>query len=585
MWALFLSLAILSLALAVILAIFGKRISKLFIEYLTPSRVLFFGTILAGVLLFVPSYYAEFAQSPYSIAMTAIMSLSSSAQMVAIDADLAPITDGLSDFSGIFRNFYYFFAIVVYALAPVTSLSVVLSFFKNIAAKNSYMVHYNSDAYVFSELNEKSISLAQSLHSTDKKAIIIFTNTKDNSSELYSKAKAMSAICFDYDIVSVNFSHHNKRKKINFFIIGNNEAENTRIAIALRDEYAQTLPSIIYVFSSNIESEIQLSSGTRGKVIVKRVCDYESLVSHNLFTNGTKLFKNAVPVEGDNEKLISVAIIGFDKYAKAMTKALSWYCQMDGYKLTIDVFSGTTDAEELFSAECPELMSERYNGNFDDYGDARYKITFHDNINFSKIDYTEEISKLSALSYAFVSVGNDDNNLAAAVKLRQLCERFGTKPIIQTIISNSEKKDALQGAKNYREQSYDIDYIGDIKSLYSADTIIGNEITKEALERHKKWGTEESFWTFEYNSKSSIASAIHRRAKIDCKIAGINKSPEERTPEEKYNLRRLEHRRWNAYIRAEGYTYSNKRNDLAKTHNCLVTFDELPLSEKEKDDD
>ncbi|MBQ7793788.1 MAG: hypothetical protein IJ366_04635 [Clostridia bacterium] len=100
-----------------------------------------------------------------------------------------------------------------------------------------------------------------------------------------------------------------------------------------------------------------------------------------------------------------------------------------------------------------------------------------------------------------------------------------------------------------------------------------------------KWGNEEDFWRFEYNSKSSIASAIHRRAKIECNIPGADVEVSQRTEEEKYNLRRLEHRRWNAYIRSEGYTYGEIRNDLAKTHNCLVPFDELPPHEQEKDDD
>ena len=47
----------------------------------------------------------------------------------------------------------------------------------------------------------------------------------------------------------------------------------------------------------------------------------------------------------------------------------------------------------------------------------------------------------------------------------------------------------------------------------------------------------------------------------------------------------MEHRRWNAYMRSEGFTYAEKRNNLAKTHNCLVTYDDLSLEEKAKDDD
>ena len=37
-------------------------------------------------------------------------------------------------------------------------------------------------------------------------------------------------------------------------------------------------------------------------------------------------------------------------------------------------------------------------------------------------------------------------------------------------------------------------------------------------------------------------------------------------------------------MRSAGYSYAPVRNDLAKQHNCLVPFDDLPESEKEKDD-
>ena len=38
-------------------------------------------------------------------------------------------------------------------------------------------------------------------------------------------------------------------------------------------------------------------------------------------------------------------------------------------------------------------------------------------------------------------------------------------------------------------------------------------------------------------------------------------------------------------MRSEGYSFAEKRNNLAKTHNCLVTFDALTPEEKAKDDD
>ena len=119
---------------------------------------------------------------------------------------------------------------------------------------------------------------------------------------------------------------------------------------------------------------------------------------------------------------------------------------------------------------------------------------------------------------------------------------------------------------------------------------MNSELESAALERHKKWGEEADFWRFDYNYNSSVASVIHRKIKILCGMVGAEKILSERTEKEKIALRILEHRRWNAYVRSEGYIYSgttdkSSRNDMAKMHNCLVAFDKLPPEEQIKDDD
>jgi hypothetical protein len=200
------------------------------------------------------------------------------------------------------------------------------------------------------------------------------------------------------------------------------------------------------------------------------------------------------------------------------------------------------------------------------------------------------VAALPRITYVFVALGNDEKNIAAAVKLRTIFARLGYSPRIHSVVHNTEKKEALRDVTNFKRQSYDIDFIGDVKTSYSEKVILGSDVEAVALQRHTRWGNENDFWQFDYNFKSSLASAIHRKMKSLCNIPGIDKAPSERTEEELWAIRRLEHCRWNAYMRSEGYSYGGTvkregRNDLAKLHNCLVPFDELPLSEQEKDDD
>ena len=103
-----------------------------------------------------------------------------------------------------------------------------------------------------------------------------------------------------------------------------------------------------------------------------------------------------------------------------------------------------------------------------------------------------------------------------------------------------------------------------------------------------KYGSEEDFWKYEYNYLSSVASAIHMRARIKCGIPGAEKAEDELTNEEKLSLAMLEHRRWNTYMRSIGYIYTGIRNkksrsDLARMHHDLVDFKNLSEFDNDKD--
>lgn len=130
--------------------------------------------------------------------------------------------------------------------------------------------------------------------------------------------------------------------------------------------------------------------------------------------------------------------------------------------------------------------------------------------------------------------------------------------------------------------------IGDMETSYSEEMLLGSELEHLALERHLKWGQEEEFWQYEYNYRSSMASAIHMKARIACGISGADKKEEDLTPEERNTIETLEHRRWNTYMRTEGYVYSgspnkSSRNDLAKMHHDLVNYESLTEEDKRKD--
>ncbi len=551
---------------------------------------LFAGVFVAAFFMFMPTYLSTAELSVIGGLRAVLLSIFNSIQVFAAGCEFGNVLENMAQCPEWLSIVYQAWISVIYVVAPMFTIGIVLSLFKNVSANLKYLRTYFKDVYVFSELNDKSIVLASDIKSKCKKVAIVFTDVfEDNEEKIYElieQAKNLGAICFKKDILIVNFKKHSESKSISFFAIGSNETENLNQSLKLIENYRGRENTHIYIFSTKIESELLLTTVDKGVVKVRRINEVQSLVNRLLYEQGCVLFDSAREASDGNKK-ISAIVVGMGSHGTEMVKALTWFGQMDGYKLEINAFDRDPLSEEQFVAVAPELMSPDYNG-VEIEGEAQYKITVHPGINVTSIRFANEISKITDATYVIVALGNDDVNINTAVNLRMYFERMKIHPVIQAIVYNSQQKKALKGIKNYRGQEYDIEFIGDVESSYTEDVIIDSELEEDALKRHLKWGKEEEFWTYEYNYRSSMASAIHMKARIQCKIPGATKSENELTEEERNIIEVLEHRRWNAYMRAEGYVFSgskekSSRNDLAKMHHDLVDFSSLTDEEKRKD--
>ncbi len=560
---------------------------------LTPLYCLFIGCFAAVFVLMLP----VIDLSDMSASMGAwlrggarlILALHNTLQVFTIDVGaqdlLAAIQAQLPGFS-----IYFLMMSVLMIVCPVLTLSFILSLVKNLSAYIRLCCSFGKDWYVFSELNEKSIALAQDIRKNHSNAAVVFTDVfggeEEASYELIEKAKEISAICFKRDIVTINFRPHSKNAQTILFTIGENETENVDQALKLIEMYKARVNVRIFVFSTRVDGEILLTKAEKGNVKVRRVNEVRSLVNRQLYHSGNKLFENAKEI-GGGQKKISAVILGLGQHGTEMLKALTWYCQMDGYQIEIDAFDLDALAQDRFAALAPELMSEDYNGVIVPE-EAEYTIRIHAGVDVNTKSFADCLSGLRDTTYTFISLGSDEANIRTAVNMRMLFERMKIHPTIQAIVCNPDAKAALTGITNYRGQAYDIDFIGDTADSYSEDVILNSALEADALRRHLKWGEEKEFWQYEYNYNSSVASAIHARARIAQGIPGAEKKEEDLTDTEKTTIQKLEHRRWNAYMRAEGYVYSGSpdkksRNDLAKMHHDLVDFSSLSEEEKRKD--
>lgn len=579
-----LALAILSVSFLLSVVLVARR------QYggaLNPTSALFTGILLASLVLFLPPYLLQEEGDPFQIIKTLMFSTSSAMGMFGGGGDYDLVRDSIG--TGSIQPFYLLLVSVLVVLAPALTLGVVLSFFGNFVSAFRYTLAYYRDVYVFSELNEGTMTLAADLNKRNDKPVLVFTSVSVDDGEigaLRDRAKRLGALLYTTSILEVPFAFHSPKHSLCFCAMAQDESKNVDHGLGLADRFGDRPNTHLYVFSTSSEGEVLLAAAHNRKIKVRRVDEVQSLISRTLYDEGYELFQNARP-DSDGTKTITAVVVGMGKYGTAMVKSLSWFCQMDGYRVRIHGFDRDALAEEKFSAQCPELMDSRYNGVYVE-GEAQYYIRIHSGVDVDTKSFTDQIHSLSDTTYVLVALGDDGRNIQTALRLRMLFEQCGAKPTIQAIVHSTEKRRALEGLKNYRGQPYRIDFIGDLESTCTEKVIMDSALEKEALRRHMRWGAESEFWGYEYNYRSSVALAIHARAKEWCGISGALKQEAELTAQERRELEVLEHRRWNAYMRSEGYVYSGSpdkgsRNDLGKMHHDLVVFDRLSEEEKRKD--
>lgn len=545
----------------------------------------------AGALLHFPLYLRSFSGEMACALKALLASLHHTLRLFVLDGELDVIHLFSLSLPGWLSTGYFLLSSAVYLTAPLLTFSAVLSFFKNLSAFWVFTFHLFSETFIFSELNERSLCLAASLKESHPKCLIVFTDVYENSSEEFGEqteaAKKLGAACFKTDIAMLRTRLHQRTNRVTLFLIGNDEDENIHQAMQLVHAYGRQKNMALYLFASGAESELLFQNLPGDGMKLRRINPFHALVNRTLYEDGCALFQSAVP-ESDGERQISALVFGLGQYGTEMLKGLSWYGQMAGYHLKLTAFDRRPDTLDRFAVQCPELISPPLPaGKMLDRDE--YDISIHSGVEFSSRQCLELLERMERITYIFVSLGNDTQNIAAAVKLREICERLGFHPYIQAVVYDSCKADALRAASSRNGVRYDIHFAGDLRSFYSEQNILDSHLERDALLRHLQWGSEDTFWRCEFNYRSSEASVIHKAAKLYCGIAGADVPLNTRTEAERDVLRKIEHRRWCAYMRSEGYRYSgsrekSSRNDLAKLHPDLVSYDLLSEEDREKDD-
>lgn len=501
------------------------------------------------------------------------------------------------------NNINLIYVIVIYILfflQPLTTATAIISMLGDYISKLQMFLSRDKKALVFSELNDKTLTIAKTQYKKNNN-LIVFLGNKDGSEQYKKEIKQLKGVIVEQNISDLNL----KNNQVTYYLFSTNEEENLNNALLLLKQNNLQKNVKIYVLNNSEGARIILDSSPKNGVRLELINETDRAIYEHLFN--VPIYKNSI----NNQ--ISILIVGAGKVGMEFLKAVTWCGQLIGHKLNINIVDiKANEIKEKLNINCPELVNN-YQYNFieaDIYSEKAIK----------ELDSLKEQN----INYILVALDTEAKNIEVAVFLRKYFLRQDTinyvrKPVINLWIENDEKKiqiDTLKhGGKN---NSYDLTSFGSISEMYGKHSIVNSNIEELAKQVHFAYNNKrvtdikatqkilEEFYELEYNKKSSRAVAVHLKYKLysilkysyngnlendlDNNIDKVLKQYQElaKNQEVIQSLVENEHNRWMAYVRTDGFTKVQKEEVgkyimhtgnckyfLAKLHPAIVGNEEL----------
>ena len=528
------------------------------------------------------------------------------------EAMVAPVTAFAS--SGL-NAFFHAYRVLLYCLAPVLGGAVIYDVLAGVSPTLKLLFLRRRRLYVFSALNEKSVLLAEDLHRafveehTPRHPVIVFTACGEDDGEWKQRAEAIRAICLHEDLFHIRSLRRSRR--CSFLLMdmdARGEPDDLRNVSALQ-RLLDSSPAVwdekrgcaIYVFSNNSEAAENIRSvkarydaaagEERARLSVRVVRDYAQSCCGHLHRH--PLFEGLK--EGEALELV---LLGWTPFAREMFKTLFWLGQMTEHPLRIAVVSAPGDgAERALLRACPELLESctadspclrvRAGG---DCAAPYASLCFVE----ADLDGTPMPALLSAersyqygetgrrfrLAQArrfFVLLGGDEENIAAAGALRralthaQLVGDSRADAKIDVLVENDALR-KLAAHRFFPEPDGDalcapeVLLFGGLARRFCRDVLALDGLRLAEGERAERHALRDVAATKDdiYNDFSRLARAFHLSTKMFCLGAKGGSEYEKKLdfqrrlqPYEQPSVERLrwlEHRRWCAFLRAEGFS-------------------------------
>lgn len=469
-------LSVLVMAAAVVLAVHMYRHPKAGKRVFTGLHLLTAGAFAACVLIHLPFYYAAFDfNDAYAFIRPVLLSVHSSLQAFVLGFNFMDIVSTMQShmLNPGLNAVYTCWIAVLYIFAPLLTLTNIMSLFRNLWSEWRIRLNRSKPLYVFSEMNEKSLAMAQSIAETENKRMLVFTdvylNNEETNQELMQRALDLRAIAISKDITRVRLKKRDY--PISFFLIGDDESENIEQAIRLNEDNRQYVNRSVYIYSAKPgagyvadsidKGENTISAKTRKAIMenpegflkgavadkdkqnydfensyyIRRIDSIDASVRSTLYDES--LMQPLTQMIQEN-KTISIFIAGLGLHGETFLRNALWMYQIYGFRLSICAVDRLSREalQKRLRKQIPDIAaccvktgdgSLRYFCDTD--GEMRFDVRIYPDTDCETADLTDffqsrrndEVFRQTQL--VFVTLGDDDRDIETAVTLRRLFDR------------------------------------------------------------------------------------------------------------------------------------------------------------------
>lgn len=457
--------------------------------------------------------------------------------------------------------------------------------------------------YIFSECNEKALSIAKSIPKMGKKNIVFVSDGKLDDL-VKEKIQEIDGCYVKLSLDKVVKELNRRSKEMELFLFGDNEKDNLFHLgeISSRGLLECGCKKKIYVEIQDTPWRLydnlveKLKNGEQEQTVVNYIRIEENYVYNNLLHYS--IFENSIENPAEKCKDINILLIGMNRRNFEFLKAVLHLAQMPGYHLNIMVLDAGANRELLWQ-KMPEVKDS-----CKVVGDAWYSIIYKENVSLDSCAL-ETIVKEEFIDFNWAYVGMEDDlkNIGIAMRLNAVKCRAGQKNgyIIQVNVASKKFLDNYNSVimKNIVPSGmfgeiyhYDFLTMSAIEKCSAAIHEVRNEERKEKAPdlNIKSWV---AYCNNEYNRHSVYARTLALKYKVD--LIEQNYQSDYSLLSKDKNWKMYEHMRWNMYTRTMGYQVASREimdalgkldkdiRNIAMIHKDLILFEELSEEEQNKD--